>query len=518
MNKHKTLLFLTIFSLAYLFLYSYRITLLPVFADEAIYIRWAQLIADDPLRYAFFPMNDGKTPLFFWLLAPFMKLSIDPLFAARMLSSIFGLGTALFAAAILKRISGSTVVAGFTAAIVGVLPFWFLHFRMALLDGPMTFFIAGCYYFALTIVTAKTYSTSKYVTNSVLLLGIFFGLSLLTKLTAILVLPSLLLFVFFPRHLSTAERVKNTLQIVVALGVGLGIFLLLRLHPAFPQLFSRGSDFLYSGSEIFRDSFITDSLGNLKNYGVYFLEYMTLPFIFLWILVFFVKQYRREVLLFTLQFCLTAFPIIILGKVVYPRYFLPSVLPLTLAGALGVSVGLLYILKKKHFTTSSLSLTLVAFLVLATSFGMSLRYIVASYTDPESVPYVSADQGQYLTEWSSGHGIKESAELLLSEKQNATLAVATEGFFGSLPDGILMYLYLKDVTGLRVEGIGQPVEKIPDSFITTAQNYEKVWLIANNHRIKMNLQDATLVKEYCRPFSAPCLQIWDITSLVKDTD
>lgn len=505
-----------LFSLVYLLLYGYKNTLLPVFADEAIYIRWAQLIADDPLRYAFFPMNDGKTPLFFWLLAPFMKVSIDPLFAARMLSSLFGLGTALFAAAILKRITKSDLVAFLTGGIVAVLPFWFLHFRMALLDGPMTFFIAGAYYFALRIVTAKVNTRTRLVTNSVLLLGIFFGLSLLTKLTSILVLPSLLMFVFFTRHVSLEERLKHTLQLLLATGLGVGLFLVLRLHPAFPQLFSRGSDFLYSGSELLRDTFIRDSLGNSKNYIQYFMEYMTVPFVFLSVLVLFVKQYRREVLLFLIQFIITAAPIIILGKVVYPRYFLPSVLPLTLAGALGISVALHYFIQNRKYTPYSLLISLVALVAVATSFGMSLRYILSSFTNPESVPYVSADKAQYFTEWSSGHGIKESAELILNEKQHATLAVATEGFFGSLPDGILMYLYTKDVTGLRVEGIGQPVEEIPDSFVSVAQKYEEVWLIANSHRIKMNLSEATLVEEYCRPFSAPCLQVWNITSLVKD--
>jgi hypothetical protein len=69
------------------------LTSIPVFADESIYIRWAQLIIDDPGRYAFFAMNDGKTPLFIWSLVPFLKVFSDPLVAGRMLAVSVGLGT-----------------------------------------------------------------------------------------------------------------------------------------------------------------------------------------------------------------------------------------------------------------------------------------------------------------------------------------------------------------------------------------------------------------------------------------
>ena len=54
----------------------YQLTLLPVFADEAIYIRWAQVMkAESTLR--FLPLSDGKQPLFMWSVIPFFKLFSD---------------------------------------------------------------------------------------------------------------------------------------------------------------------------------------------------------------------------------------------------------------------------------------------------------------------------------------------------------------------------------------------------------------------------------------------------------
>ncbi len=69
-----------------------NLNLIPVFADEAIYIRWAQLIGDKFYNF-FIPLSDGKTPLFMWLLAPLLKLNFDPLLTGRVLSVFAGLLT-----------------------------------------------------------------------------------------------------------------------------------------------------------------------------------------------------------------------------------------------------------------------------------------------------------------------------------------------------------------------------------------------------------------------------------------
>src|SRR3989344_7820512 len=75
-----------------LFLRLYNLTIFPVFADEAIYIRWAQVMrAEQNLR--FLPLSDGKQPLFMWLVIPFLKIFSDPLFAGRFLSLLTGLSS-----------------------------------------------------------------------------------------------------------------------------------------------------------------------------------------------------------------------------------------------------------------------------------------------------------------------------------------------------------------------------------------------------------------------------------------
>ncbi|MCL2649226.1 MAG: glycosyltransferase family 39 protein [Phycisphaerales bacterium] len=56
---------------------------LPIFGDEAIYLRWAQLIRDG---HFWVSLCDPKPPLHFWLLAMVVDLFADPLRAGRLLS------------------------------------------------------------------------------------------------------------------------------------------------------------------------------------------------------------------------------------------------------------------------------------------------------------------------------------------------------------------------------------------------------------------------------------------------
>src|SRR3990167_4061230 len=71
-----------------------NLTILPVFVDEAIYVRWAQVMANEP-TLRFLPLSDGKQPLYMWVLMFVIKYFSDPLFIGRLLSVATGVGTAL---------------------------------------------------------------------------------------------------------------------------------------------------------------------------------------------------------------------------------------------------------------------------------------------------------------------------------------------------------------------------------------------------------------------------------------
>lgn len=91
MKKNKNYLYLGIILVFYFISRLVNLNSLPVFGDEAIYVRWAQIIKSvDTLR--FIPLTDGKQPLFMWLNAATLKFIVDPLIAGRIISVFAGAG------------------------------------------------------------------------------------------------------------------------------------------------------------------------------------------------------------------------------------------------------------------------------------------------------------------------------------------------------------------------------------------------------------------------------------------
>src|SRR5476649_1693273 len=68
----------------------YHILSLPIFTDEAIYVRWSQIAANDA-SWRFISLTDGKQPMFVWIAMLLMKPIKDPLLAGRLVSVISGL-------------------------------------------------------------------------------------------------------------------------------------------------------------------------------------------------------------------------------------------------------------------------------------------------------------------------------------------------------------------------------------------------------------------------------------------
>src|SRR3989344_8241289 len=65
---------------------------LPIFTDEAIYVRWSQIARQDA-AWRHISLTDGKQPLFIWIAMNIMRIVDDPLFASRLVSVLAGFGT-----------------------------------------------------------------------------------------------------------------------------------------------------------------------------------------------------------------------------------------------------------------------------------------------------------------------------------------------------------------------------------------------------------------------------------------
>ena len=152
---------------------------LPIFADEAIYVRWSQVMrAEATLR--FLPLSDGKQPFFMWLTIPFFKIISDPLLAGRTLSALADLATIMgvaFTAYILFKNKRLSVLAG---AIYSVLPYSVFFGRMALADSLLVMFYVWTFnLLALSFIHLRL--------DLAMLAGFSLGFAWLTKSPAVFV-------------------------------------------------------------------------------------------------------------------------------------------------------------------------------------------------------------------------------------------------------------------------------------------------------------------------------------------
>lgn len=476
---------------------------LPVFADEAIYIRWAQLMRQDFGRYAMFPIQDGKTPLHMIVLSQFLPLYHDPLMVSRLMSVGFGIINLGVLVWLVRTLKGGKLAQVCSMVLYLLLPFTLFHDRMGLID---TMLLTGL---SLTFLGfLQIYYTQSWVL--VIVTGLVYGAALWIKLPALFFIPVVLLLFIF---LSWGENKKSSINIIqfgVAGLLGVGIFLMLRWSPVFPSLFTRGNDFTFSVSEILSGQlshitrnlfFISNSLTIYASYGLFALLVVQAYFeIKNSKGTFFDRKTVISLLLLGLIFLL---PFLLLGRVIASRYFLPVMIFLIPAAAL--SIENLWQSGKKKVVIVLVSLMLIQLLY----FDLKLLF------DVENTPFTADDTTQYLTEWSAGFGNKEVRDLIRREAADTKILVATEGYFGTLPDGLLMYFDgSKEISEERLEirGIGQPVREIPDEVLKDAQ-FIDTYLMVNEHRLLLNSPDCcSLVAAYPRPHGGPPLLLLKVNN------
>jgi 4-amino-4-deoxy-L-arabinose transferase-like glycosyltransferase len=239
---------------------------IPVFGDEAIYIRWAQIIkSEETLR--FIPQTDGKQPLFMWLNAVSLKFIENPLIAGRFISIISGFGIVLmlfFTTAIIlnfnssekdilkfikKSISTYFYSALFTSLIYCLLPFTFFFDRLALADTLLSFFGLTSLLFSLLL--------SKYPRLDLsLILGAILGLAWLTKSPAIYFIAlSIGTFIVLKKKTTIYDLTSTIYLPLISSFIAFIIYNILRLGPQFNMIYLRNRDYVWSFAEIIKHPF-----------------------------------------------------------------------------------------------------------------------------------------------------------------------------------------------------------------------------------------------------------------------
>ncbi len=464
-------LFFALLAAIYFLLRLPNLTLQPIFADEAIYIRWAQVMRSEP-TLRFLPLSDGKTPFFMWAMIPMFKIFDDPLLAGRLLSVLTGFVTMIGVFVLSWRVFGPKA-AYLSALFYAVTPYTVFFDRMALVDSMLATFTVWSIYFALWLLKSQRLDLS-------MILGVLMGIALLVKTPAmvnLLALPLTIVGFGFKKRDRYSLLKLLGLWVVSSL-IALGIYNILRLGPGFTQLSSRNADYMFSPTELIGrplDPFIPH-LRDILSWVPGLVTWPIAAMIMLGIIFLFIKRHRLGLCIFLWLLVPVILEMTFL-KTFTARYLLLAVPPLLCIAGFGASILLVC------FPFKLLNWGLLIFLLLPVYIDSQI------ITRPQDAPLPKNERRGYLEDWTAGYGFPQIAQFLIEQKKEGSVVLGTEGYFGTLPDGLLIYL---DKANISVVGGSATIS----AQLKEAAQDNQTFFVGNKNRLEAHIDGVKLIEEY----------------------
>ncbi len=440
---------------SYFFLRLVYFSSMPIFTDEAIYTRWAQIALNDA-SWRFISLTDGKQPLFVWVAMVFMKVIKDPLIAARLVSVLTGFLTLVGLFFLTLELFKNKKAAYLASFLYVFYPFAQINDRMALMDSMVATFSVLALYFSILLVR-KTNLSVMYT------LGITAGLGALTKSSnffSLYLLPFTVILFNFSKKDFLKRFFKWVFFALLSVIIAQVIYNSLRLSPLFQMIQTKNATFIYPFSEWVNHPF-TFFVGNLYGLFDWLFNYLTIPYVLLIILsLIFIYKFTKEKILLLIYFLLPFLALALFGKVIFPRFiFFMSVFLLPLA-ALTLN-ELIQFINKKLKVKKNTFLIYIVISILFISYPAFVSFSIAK--DPDNAPIARSDSRQYINSWSAGWGVKESIEFFKKEGKDKKIFIATEGTFGLMP--LSLELYLIDNKNITIKGYWPVEHQLPEEVI-----------------------------------------------------
>lgn len=455
----------------------YNLTYLPIFTDEAIYIRWSQIGSRDA-AWRFISLVDGKQPLFTWIAMVLMRFIADPVFAGRLVSVLAGFGSLTGMFFLGREAFRSARIGAIASALYLISPFALVYDRMALYDSLTAMLSIWNLYLAILLVR-------RVHLDIALILGMSLGLGMLNKTSGFLnlyMVPATL-FLFDLRKTDRAKRLGLWfIYVGVATIISLAMYSILRLSPLFYMVAQKDMVFVYPFVEWIKhptEFFISNIRGMLD----WLIHYLTWP---MWIaallpaLVFW--KYGREKFMLYFWWLAPFVALALFGRVLYPRFILFMTMPLLVLASLTVD----YIITRWGKTLFGLAL-LAVLIVPNVWTGFLLL------TQPTHALIPQADRGQYINDWPAGWGLKEVTGFILEESKKGKVVVYTEGTFGLLPYGL--EIWLVDRPNIEIHGIWPLPDAPPSQVVESIKQYQ-TYLVMNEREDTPKEWNLSLVAQY----------------------
>ncbi|MFZ2025236.1 MAG: glycosyltransferase family 39 protein [Microgenomates group bacterium] len=455
-----------------------NLTALPIFTDEAIYLRWSQIGGNDA-SWRFISLTDGKQPLFTWFVMAAMRCIKDPLFAGRMVSVVAGFVSIWGMYALGSELFKNKRIGVIASLLYLISPFTLMYDRMALYDALVaTFFIWNGFF---TVLLAR-----RERLDVALILGLSIGVGMLNKTSAnfsLYLLPlSLLLFNFKEKRVLKRLAKWVGLALIVAV-LSQAIYSILRLSPYFYIIAQKDTTFIYTYAEWITHPF-RFWRGNLHGEFDWMISYLTIPIFIasLASLIVFWKKPMEKVLLLGWWFA-PFFALALFGKVLYPRYVLFMSMPMLVLAAYTFD----FLLQK--IRPKFLSVLFIGLLCFS-----AIRLSVQIVTDIQYAPIPKSDIGQYINDWPSGWGTNEIVTILETQAKDKPIAVYTEGTFGLYPFALEIYLWQNK--NIKISGIWPPPETIPPDVQKSAEEKDTYYVVYQKQDPNAYKWPMTLIAKY----------------------
>jgi 4-amino-4-deoxy-L-arabinose transferase-like glycosyltransferase len=444
---------------------------LPIFTDEAIYIRWGDVALRDAF-HRFISLEDGKQPLFIWLMLPLLKLISDPLIAGRLVSVFAGFFSLAGIYLVAKRLF-SQKTALWASFLYIICPYFLWYDRLAIYDSLTNAFAIWSLYFTLLFYQKKDLGTA-------FLLGFSWGGGLLTKSSAqfyIFLFPITIILLLIKNRQNHKSATRSSplaahcsffLYSFIALIVALAIQSIMRLSYLYHMVGLKNLSFIVSWSEFFAHPFAR-FWGNLQGTFPWIITYLTIPLslVSVYGLSRLLKQSFWKALILFSWFIFPYLALISFAKVVYPRFFLFMSFPFLILAAHGLS----------KFSKGVIRALIILFIFL-----YPLYFSSQIIFNVKNAPLPKNDRDQFLDDWPSGYGIPESVEFFKQVSQKEPIFVGTEGTFGLTPFALQLYLPHRDYPKITIRGYWPLNDDVIEELSHQAQN-QPTYLITKDTQV-----------------------------------
>ena len=307
--------FFALITILFFFSRLYKIDTLPLFTDEAIYVRWSQIARYDA-NWRFISLTDGKQPSFVWLTMTMMRFFNDPLLAGRLVSVFAGFATTIGLFFLGREIFKNRWIGLIASFLYVIFPMSLVYDRMALYDSLVgTFAVWGLFFAILLSRTLRL--------DVALVLSMVIGGGVLTKTSGffnIYLLPFTLLLFNWTKKDKTLRLLRWVGLVIIVIFLAYAYYSLQRLSPFYHIIGEKNTVFIYPLHDWITHPF-EFFYGNLQGVWDWFITYVTWPGFLLMLCAFLVdrKNFWEKLLLVT-WFILPFVALALFARLLYPRF------------------------------------------------------------------------------------------------------------------------------------------------------------------------------------------------------